>query len=97
MQVERSRTVSEMAGTQRLSEIHCLSREVEELKMKADMVRKLRERVEQLEYQLTQKGTEVGKGLLVRWVLVQSHACTCFMDMCVCRCIMLSVLIDMCC
>ena len=55
----------DLAGTERLSEIHSLSREVEELRMKADLVKELRERVDELEQELIKKQAEASRAWCV--------------------------------
>ena len=58
-QHERSKAILEQAGAERLKEIQTLTRELEELKMRTELVSELRERVQQLEEELAIRQGEV--------------------------------------
>ena len=69
LQQERSRVILEMASSERLEEIRTLTRELEEMKMRTELVGELREKVEQLEEELQGKQEEVsGEMGCGRWV-----------------------------
>lgn len=59
LQHERSKALLESVGAERLEEIRTLTRELEELKPRAEGVSELREQVEHLEGELSKKQAEV--------------------------------------
>lgn len=59
LQQERAKTVLELAGTERLEEIRNLTRELEEVRLRAESAGEAQGRVEQLERELARKQEEV--------------------------------------